>query len=115
MLDAEKLCLAKELVGVLYSLTVNTSKRDNGLWDIYDEDAIAFAKAYKDTMVRWLYSFFLSDVRSNIFMIFIQDYQKQGGKNYLPGHLHDKVRKGLRKCLTSAEFSTGAEGNVTCT
>lgn len=60
MLGVEKLCLAKELVGVLYNLAFESSKRDNGHWDIYDEDAIAFAKAYTDAMVRGVYLIFLS-------------------------------------------------------
>ena len=52
MANVKKLRLASELVGKLYGLMKSHSERKNGNWDIYDEDAIAFAKAYKDAMVR---------------------------------------------------------------
>ena len=63
MIDAEAQCQPKMLVGKLYCLCFEYSRRakekkdpkrknGQGQWDIYDEDAIAFAKAYKDAMVR---------------------------------------------------------------
>ena len=52
MANVKKIRLASDLVCKLYSLMKKCSKRDDGHWDIYDEDAIAFAKAYKDAMVR---------------------------------------------------------------
>ena len=45
MLDFEKSYLASQLVGALYNLCKEFK-------DIFDEDAVAYAKAYKDAMVR---------------------------------------------------------------
>ena len=52
MIDVKKFRLSSALVGKLYSLCRASSARDSGQWDIYNEDAIAFAKAYKDSLVR---------------------------------------------------------------
>lgn len=54
MADIAKIRLSNELVGKLYRLAEEHSKTDGGDWDIYNEDSIAFAKAYKDAMVRRL-------------------------------------------------------------
>ncbi len=52
MTDVKKIVLSTKLVGSLYRLCQIYSKKDNGFFDIYDEDAIAFAQAYKNSMVR---------------------------------------------------------------
>jgi hypothetical protein len=51
MVDVDKLRMAGQLVGKMYNLCKKSSKGENGHWDIYNEDSIAFAKAYKDAMV----------------------------------------------------------------
>ena len=63
MLDFSSVQLASCLTGKLYNLCKAYS-------DIYDEDACAYARAYKDAM----------------------DIQKHGGKVYLPEHLHNNVK-----------------------
>eukprot|EP00804_Cyclotella_cryptica_P029472 CCRYP_011281-RE/>CCRYP_011281-RE protein AED:0.21 eAED:0.21 QI:965/1/1/1/0.88/0.84/19/194/1883 len=62
MVDVKKIGLSTKLVGSLYRLCQMYSKKDNGFFDIYDEDALAFAQAYKDSM----------------------DVQKHGGKSTCP-------------------------------
>ena len=52
MTDVKKIVSSTKLVGSLYRLCQTYSKKGNDFFDIYDEDAIAFAKAYKDSMVR---------------------------------------------------------------
>lgn len=52
MTNVEKIRLASELVGKLHGLMMSHSKKENGDWDIYDEDAIAFAQAFKDALVK---------------------------------------------------------------
>lgn len=52
MTDVNKIILSTKLVGSLYRLCQTYSKKENGFFDIYDEDAIAFAQAYKNSMVR---------------------------------------------------------------
>lgn len=47
LMDVEKKSLSVELVGKLYGLCIASS-------DIYDEDAVAFGRAYKDALVRAL-------------------------------------------------------------
>ncbi|KAL3779195.1 hypothetical protein ACHAWO_008101 [Cyclotella atomus] len=79
MVDVDKLRMAGQLVGKMYNLCKKSSKGENGHWDIYNEDSIAFAKAYKDAM----------------------DVQKHGGTVYLPRHLHKELPEKLRQYLTS--------------
>ena len=62
MLDFSSVKIASRLTGHLCNLCTEYS-------DIYDEDACAYAHAYKDAM----------------------DMQKHGGKVYLPEHLHHNV------------------------
>lgn len=78
MLDFDTQREASQIVGKLWSLCRKASKRDNGI-DIYDEDAIAYARAYKDAL----------------------DVQKHGGKIMLPGHLHQNLSHSQRGILTS--------------
>jgi len=79
MLDFSAQDSGSELVGKLYGLCRETSKMKDGTIDIYNKDAIAFGRAYKDSM----------------------DVQKHGGKINLPRHLHEKLRPALRESLTS--------------
>lgn len=55
MLDFPAQNAACSLVGALYKLCKEFSKRDDGFVDIYDENACAFARAYKDAMVSLSY------------------------------------------------------------
>ncbi|KAL9185901.1 hypothetical protein ACHAXT_003678 [Thalassiosira profunda] len=77
MLDFPAQNAATNIVGQLYKLCVKASKRPGGNYDIFDEDAVAYAQAYKDSM----------------------DIQKHGGRIYLPEHLHHNVKESLRALL----------------
>ena len=77
MLDFATQNAATKIVGQLYKLCVKASKRPGGGYDIFDEDAVAYAQAYKDSM----------------------DIQKHGGRIYLPEHLHHNVKESLRALL----------------
>jgi len=59
-----------QLVGKLWGLCLKSSERPCGI-DLFDKDAIAYAKAYKNAL----------------------DVQKHGGTVYLPGRLHEKLHK----------------------
>lgn len=63
MVDIEKLRMQSKLVGKMYGLSREYSMRENGHWDIYNNDSVAFAKAYKDAMV--------SNVRRACFLIYL--------------------------------------------
>lgn len=80
MLDFKTQLKGSEMVSNLYRLCVNASKRDDGSVDLCDEDAVAYASAYKDAM----------------------DIQKHGGQIYLPQHLHEKLPTGSRHLLISS-------------
>eukprot|EP00970_Alexandrium_tamarense_P002641 scaffold370_cov192-Alexandrium_tamarense.AAC.2 len=77
MLDFSKQQAESTLVSTFYRKCFECSKQDNGMHDIYNEDACAFAYAYKDAM----------------------DIQKHGGKIYLPEHLHQQVTPTQRELL----------------
>ncbi|KAL3765869.1 hypothetical protein ACHAWU_005402 [Discostella pseudostelligera] len=79
MLDFPMQLIASDMVSKLYNLCVEASKRDDDSVDLCDEDAVAYASAYKDAM----------------------DVQKHGGQIYLPQHLHINLPKGSRHILTS--------------
>ncbi|KAL3773341.1 hypothetical protein ACHAW5_010018 [Stephanodiscus triporus] len=81
MLDFPRQRAATQLVGKLYGFCKDSSKRPHGSIDLFDENAIAYAKAYKDAM----------------------DVQKHGGTVNLPRHLHDKLPRSLQHLLTSKE------------
>jgi hypothetical protein len=51
MLDFSKQQAESTLVSTFYRKCFECSKQDNGMHDIYNEDACAFAYAYKDAMV----------------------------------------------------------------
>jgi len=77
MLDFERQHAGKNIVGKLYRLCFDASKREDGTYDIYDEDARAYAKAYNDSL----------------------DLQKHGGKINLPKHLHENIPAGCQSLL----------------
>lgn len=77
MLDFSAQDAGTRLVGKLFNLCGEVSTKDEGKIDIYDSDAVAFAKAYKDAI----------------------DIQKHGGKVPLPKHLHEKVPKSQQQYL----------------
>jgi hypothetical protein len=63
MVDIEKLRMQSKLVGKMYGLSREYSTKENGHWDIYNDDSIAFAKAYKDAMV--------SNMRGACFLVYL--------------------------------------------
>mmetsp|Transcript_10202 Transcript_10202/g.22683 ORF Transcript_10202/g.22683 Transcript_10202/m.22683 type:complete len:1127 (-) Transcript_10202:57-3437(-) len=77
MLDFSTQNAESHITGKLYSLCIAASKKSGGKIDIYDEDAVAYAQAYKDSL----------------------DIQKHGGKIFLPNHLHDSISLSLRTLL----------------
>ena len=91
MINIEKLRLSSQLVGKLYGLVMSNSKEPNDHWDIYNPDSIAFAKAYKDAMVRSSFQVGFVHVSTLTSDLFIQDVQKHGGSVCLPNHLREKL------------------------
>jgi len=69
MLDFSTKRAGSQVVGKLWSLCLKSSTRANRKIDLYDEDAISYAKAYKDAL----------------------DVQKHGGQLVLPRHLHQNL------------------------
>lgn len=65
------------LVGKLWGLCVESSEREDGTIDLFNEDAVHYAKAYKDAI----------------------DVQKHGGAIYLPRHLHKNLPPALQQFL----------------
>jgi len=70
MLDFPCQRATAQLVGKLWGLCLKSSERPCGI-DLFDKDAIAYAKAYKNAF----------------------DLQKHGGTVYSPGRLHEKLHK----------------------
>ncbi len=77
MLDFEHQRVGKNIVGKLYRLCFEASAGENGTYDIYNEDARSYAKAYNDAL----------------------DLQKHGGKINLPKHLHENLPAGCQSLL----------------
>mmetsp|Transcript_18678 Transcript_18678/g.40436 ORF Transcript_18678/g.40436 Transcript_18678/m.40436 type:complete len:82 (-) Transcript_18678:2109-2354(-) len=78
MLDFSAQCDGSHIVGVLYSLCFKASEGSNGQIDIYNKDAIAYGRAFKDSL----------------------DIQKHGGKISLPRRMHENVKPvALREVL----------------
>ena len=77
MLDFALQNAESRITGKLYKLTFEASKKVGGTIDIFDEDACAYAQAYKDAL----------------------DIKKHGGKIFLPKHLHDSIPCSLRTLL----------------
>ena len=79
MLDFSAQSAQGRIVGKLYTECFEASKKNSKGFDIYDEDACAFAKAYKNAL----------------------EMQKHGGKIFLPEHLHEKIPKSMRCSVSS--------------
>jgi len=79
MLDFERQRAGMNIVGKLYKLCFDASTREDGTYDIYNEDARAYAKGYSDSL----------------------DLQKHGGKINLPKHLHENIAAGCQSMLTN--------------
>ncbi|KAL3822159.1 hypothetical protein ACHAXA_011704 [Cyclostephanos tholiformis] len=79
MLDFPEQRAATQLVGKLYKLCRQASERPRGAFDLFDKDAIAYARAYKDSM----------------------DIQKHGGVINLPQRLHENLPKAQQQILSS--------------
>mmetsp|Transcript_20130 Transcript_20130/g.43163 ORF Transcript_20130/g.43163 Transcript_20130/m.43163 type:complete len:82 (-) Transcript_20130:68-313(-) len=79
MLDFPTRLAGSQMVGRLWTLCKKASERTKGKIDIYNEDAIAYARAFKDAL----------------------DVQKHGGKIFLPQHLHHNLSLSQQLVLTS--------------
>ncbi|KAL7543918.1 hypothetical protein ACHAXR_013297 [Thalassiosira sp. AJA248-18] len=78
ILDFQTQNAEARLTGKLYTLCIKASKRSGGKFDIFDEDAMAYARAYKDSL----------------------DIHKHGGSIVLPQRLHASIKEAsLRKLL----------------
>ncbi|KAL7469254.1 hypothetical protein ACHAXS_009526 [Conticribra weissflogii] len=77
MLDFEPQRVGKNIVGKLYRLCFEASEGENGTYDIYNEDARSYAKAYNDAF----------------------NLQKHEGKINLPKHLHKNIPDGCKSLL----------------
>jgi hypothetical protein len=76
MVDASQVNDVGKLTGTLYKLAEKSA--DNSRLFLKDPDACAFADAYKQAL----------------------EFTKHGRPIYLPKHLHDKLPKALRTCVT---------------
>lgn len=76
--DFPKQQAASQIVGKLWSLCLQASKQDGSI-DLFNEDAIHFARAYKNAM----------------------DVQKHGGAIYLPQHLHEHLSPSQQELVTA--------------
>jgi len=75
MLDFQTQKIGSQIAGKLHSLCHKASTKDSGEIDLYDRNAISFARAFKDAL----------------------DIKKHGGKIGLPEHLHNQLPESLTK------------------
>lgn len=77
MLDFQTQNMSNQCVGKLFGCCSKASQRDDGSVDLFDKDAIAYARAYKDAL----------------------DAQKHGGKIKLPLRLHHELPRSVQAVL----------------
>jgi len=70
-----------ELTGKAYNLSQKMARESQQV--IYDSDAIAFGKSFKDTL----------------------DYAKHGNKIGLPSHLHARLPENLHKYISPSIYT----------
>ncbi|KAL7541843.1 hypothetical protein ACHAXR_011280 [Thalassiosira sp. AJA248-18] len=93
MLDFPTQHATSQIVGKLWSLCINASKRDDGGIDIFDEDAIAYASCVSNSAPLTIHIYELSAYKNAL------DVQKHGGKITLPSHLHENLSESHQALL----------------
>jgi len=101
---------ATQLVGTLWSLGTKASERSRGAVDLYDKDAIAYAKWVMHVWIFASYSIASKSTRRLTIGCLIlskraykesMDIQKHGGRINLPQRLHENLPKAQQQLLSS--------------